>query len=43
MFSGGEFSIRKDLFELALYAKSQGLITMVVTTLSLFKADHREK
>ncbi len=42
-FSGGEPFIRKDLFELSLYAKSQGLITMVVTNLNLFKVDHREK
>jgi MoaA/NifB/PqqE/SkfB family radical SAM enzyme len=42
-FSGGEPFIRKDLFELALYAKSQGLITMVVTNLSLFKESDIEK
>jgi len=42
-FSGGEPFIRKDLFELASYAKSQGLITMVVTNLSLFKEQHIEK
>ncbi|MCX6690921.1 MAG: radical SAM protein, partial [Methanoregula sp.] len=42
-FSGGEPFIRKDLFELASYAKSQGLITMVVTNLSLFKESHIEK
>ncbi|KUG13187.1 radical sam domain heme biosynthesis protein [hydrocarbon metagenome] len=41
--SGGEPFMRKDLFELASYAKSQGLITMVVTNLSLFKEEHREK
>lgn len=42
-FSGGEPFIRKDLFELASYARSQGLITMVVTNLSLFKESHIEK
>lgn len=42
-FSGGEPFIREDLFELASYAKSQGLITMVVTNLSLFKERHIEK
>jgi len=42
-FSGGEPFIRKDLFELASYAKSQGLVTMVVTNLSLFKESHIEK
>jgi MoaA/NifB/PqqE/SkfB family radical SAM enzyme len=42
-FSGGEPLIRKDLFELASYAKSQGLITMVVTNLSLFKEAHIQK
>lgn len=42
-FSGGEPFIRNDLFELASYAKSQGLITMVVTNLSLFKESHIEK
>lgn len=42
-FSGGEPFIREDLLELASYAKSQGLITMVVTNLSLFKERHIEK
>ena len=42
-FSGGEPFLRKDLFELASYAKSQGLITMVVTNLSLFKESYSEK
>jgi len=42
-FSGGEPFIRKDLFELASYARTQGLITMVVTNLSLFKESHIEK
>jgi MoaA/NifB/PqqE/SkfB family radical SAM enzyme len=42
-FSGGEPFIRKDLFELASYAKSRGLITMVVTNLSLFKESHIEE
>lgn len=42
-FSGGEPFIRKDLFELASYAKSRGLATMVVTNLSLFKQSHIEK
>lgn len=42
-FSGGEPLIRKDLFELASYARSLGLITMVVSNLSLFKESHIEK
>lgn len=42
-FSGGEPFLRKDLFELAAYAKSQGLITMVVTNLSIFKEHDIEK
>jgi len=42
-FSGGEPFIREDLFDLASYAKSRGLITMVVTNLSLFKERHIEK
>ena len=42
-FSGGEPFIRKDLFELAWYAKDQGLITMVVTNLSLFRESHIEQ
>lgn len=42
-FSGGEPFIRKDLFELASYAKSRGLITMVVSNMSLFKESHIEK
>ncbi len=42
-FSGGEPFIRKDLFELALYAKSQGLITLVVTNMSLFRESDCEK
>jgi MoaA/NifB/PqqE/SkfB family radical SAM enzyme len=42
-FSGGEPFLRKDLFELASYARFHGLITMVVTNLSLFKPDHIEK
>jgi len=42
-FSGGEPFLRKDLFELASYAKSRGLITMVVTNLSLFKERDIEK
>ena len=42
-FSGGEPFIRKDLFELALYAKSRGLITLVVTNMSLFKESYCEK
>ncbi|WML68248.1 MAG: radical SAM protein [Methanoregula sp. SKADARSKE-2] len=43
IFSGGEPFIRKDLFELASYARSQGLVTMVVTNLSLFEESHIEK
>ncbi|MDD1678384.1 MAG: radical SAM protein [Methanomicrobiales archaeon] len=42
-FSGGEPFIREDLFELASYAKSQGLLTLVVTNLSLFKERYIEK
>ena len=42
-FSGGEPFIRKDLFELASYAKSQGLVTMVVTNMSLFEEQHIKK
>jgi MoaA/NifB/PqqE/SkfB family radical SAM enzyme len=42
-FSGGEPFLRSDLFELASHAKSQGLIPMVVTNLSLFNKDHIEK
>ncbi len=42
-FSGGEPFIREDLFEIASYAKSQGLVTMVVTNLSLFKERDIEK
>jgi len=42
-FSGGEPFLRSDLFELASYAKSQGLLTMVVTNLSLFNKDHVKK
>ena len=36
-FSGGEPFLNKDLFELAAYARSKGLYTMVVTNLSLFR------
>ncbi len=42
-FSGGEPFLNKDLFELAEYAKSKGLLTMVVTNLSLFKDEWIEK
>jgi len=42
-FSGGEPFLRSDLFELASHAKSQGLLTMVVTNLSLFNTDHVEQ
>ena len=42
-FSGGEPFLRSDLFELASHAKSQGLVTMVVTNLSLFNKIHVEK
>src|SRR3989338_1581158 len=38
-FSGGEQFINKDIFELASYARSIRLATMVVTNLSLFKED----
>jgi MoaA/NifB/PqqE/SkfB family radical SAM enzyme len=41
--SGGEPFIRKDLFEIASYAKSQGLYTIVVTNLSLVKVSDVEK
>lgn len=41
-FSGGEPFLRSDLFELASHAKSHGLVTMVVTNLSLFNKDHIE-
>jgi MoaA/NifB/PqqE/SkfB family radical SAM enzyme len=36
-FSGGEPFLNKDLFELAAYARSKGLYTMVITNLSLFR------
>ena len=42
-FSGDEPFLRSDLFELASYTKSQGLVPMVVTNLSLFNKDHVEK
>jgi MoaA/NifB/PqqE/SkfB family radical SAM enzyme len=42
-FSGGEPFLRKDLFELASYAKSRGLVTMVVTNMSQFKESQIEK
>jgi MoaA/NifB/PqqE/SkfB family radical SAM enzyme len=42
-FSGGEPFLRSDLFELASHAKSQGLVNMVVTNLSLFNKAHVEK
>ena len=42
-FSGGEPFLRSDLFELASHAKTQGLVPMVVTNLSLFNKDHVEK
>ena len=41
-FSGGEPFLRSDLFELAPHAKSQGLFTMVVINLSLFKKNIQE-
>jgi MoaA/NifB/PqqE/SkfB family radical SAM enzyme len=42
-FSGGEPFLNRDLFELAGYAKSKGLYTMVVTNMSLFNDDWIEK
>ncbi len=42
-FSGGEPFLNKDLFELAAYARSKGLYTMVVTNLSLFRESWIEK
>jgi MoaA/NifB/PqqE/SkfB family radical SAM enzyme len=42
-FSGGEPFLNKDLFELAEYAKSKGLVTMVITNLSLFREEWIEK
>lgn len=42
-FSGGEPFLNKDLFELAAYARSKGLYTMVVTNLSLFRDTWIEK
>ena len=42
-FSGGEPFMNKDLFELAAYARSKGLYTMVVTNLSLFREEWIEK
>jgi MoaA/NifB/PqqE/SkfB family radical SAM enzyme len=42
-FSGGEPFLNRDLFELAAYARDQGLITMVVTNLSKFQNDWVEK
>jgi len=42
-FSGGEPFLHNDLLELASYARSRGLVTMVVTNLSLFKESHIEK
>jgi MoaA/NifB/PqqE/SkfB family radical SAM enzyme len=38
-FSGGEPFLNRDLFELAAFARAQGLITMVVTNLSKFQND----
>lgn len=38
-FSGGEPFLNKDLFELAAYARSKGLYTMVVTNFSLFREE----
>src|ERR1700691_2741041 len=38
-FSGGEPFLNRDLFELASYARDQGLITMVVTNLSKIPED----
>jgi|HubBroStandDraft_1064217.scaffolds.fasta_scaffold75311_1 MoaA/NifB/PqqE/SkfB family radical SAM enzyme len=42
-FSGGEPFLNRDLFELAGYARAQGLVTMVVTNLSKFQSDWVEK
>ena len=38
-FSGGEPFLNRDLFDLAAYARAQGLVTMVVTNLSKFQSD----
>jgi MoaA/NifB/PqqE/SkfB family radical SAM enzyme len=38
-FSGGEPFLNRDLFELAKFARAQGLVTMVVTNLSKFQND----
>ncbi|MCI4317658.1 MAG: radical SAM protein, partial [Thermoplasmata archaeon] len=38
-FSGGEPFLNRDLFDLAAYARAQGLVTMVVTNLSKFQPD----
>ena len=42
-FSGGEPFLNRDLFEIAAYARSRGLLTMVVTNFSLFRDSHIEK
>jgi MoaA/NifB/PqqE/SkfB family radical SAM enzyme len=42
-FSGGEPFLNRDLFELAAYARAQGLVTMVVTNLSKFQNDWVDK
>jgi MoaA/NifB/PqqE/SkfB family radical SAM enzyme len=42
-FSGGEPTLNRDLFELAAFAREQGLVTMVVTNLSKFQPDWVEK
>jgi MoaA/NifB/PqqE/SkfB family radical SAM enzyme len=42
-FSGGEPFLNRDLFELAGFARSRGLVTMVVTNLSKFRPDWVEK
>lgn len=42
-FSGGEPFIREDLFELAKYAKSQGMATTVVTNFSFFEENQIEE
>jgi len=42
-FSGGTSFLHSDLFELSPHAKSQGLLTMVVTNLSLFNTDYVKK
>src|ERR1700674_2127306 len=42
-FSGAEPFLNRGLFELAKYARDQGLVTMVVTNLSKFQSDWVDK